>query len=361
MKAAHRFLLILIVLALASAACSDWLAAPDLPPAQVTPLASPQPASPAAIQIYFSDPGGPNSQSLRGGPDAALAEAIRSAQLSVDLAVLNLNLWSIRDALIEAHQRGVRVRVVIETSYLDNPEVQALIEAGIPLASDQHEALMHHKFTIIDGMQVWTGSMNYTVAAAYYNNENLLRIDSAEVARSYTAEFEEMFSLGRFGSDSRRDTPVSQTSVDGTAVEILFSPDDGVAVRLEALVAAAQTEVRFMAFSFTQDNLAAEMLTASQRGVDVAGIFDYGQMRSNQGGEYENLLAAGLDVRTDGLDGDMHHKVIIIDRTIVVLGSYNFSRSAEERNDENVLIITSPALAEAFLDEFAEIYAAGQP
>jgi len=53
----------------------------------------------------------------------------------------------------------------------------------------------------------------------------------------------------------------------------------------------------------------------------------------------------------------MHHKVLIIDRQIVVTGSYNFSRNAEERNDENILVIYNTDIAEAFLEEFARVQA----
>ena len=59
------------------------------------------------------------------------------------------------------------------------------------------------------------------------------------------------------------------------------------------------------------------------------------------------LREAGLDVRLDGNPANMHHKVFIIDGHIVITGSYNFSRSAEERNDENTLIIHDPAIAQA--------------
>jgi phosphatidylserine/phosphatidylglycerophosphate/cardiolipin synthase-like enzyme len=52
----------------------------------------------------------------------------------------------------------------------------------------------------------------------------------------------------------------------------------------------------------------------------------------------------------------MHHKVIIIDDETVILGSYNFSRSAEISNDENVLIIHDPAVASLFVEEFGRIY-----
>ena len=79
------------------------------------------------------------------------------------------------------------------------------------------------------------------------------------------------------------------------------------------------------------------------------------------GGEYEHLLNAGLDVRLDGNPRNMHHKVIIIDGQIVVTGSYNFSASAEERNDENTLILHNPDIAAQFLAEFQRVYAAAEP
>ena len=60
-------------------------------------------------QVYFTDPESPKASTLRGGPDAALAESIYHARLSVDLAADNLNLWSLRDALLAAHRRGVDV------------------------------------------------------------------------------------------------------------------------------------------------------------------------------------------------------------------------------------------------------------
>jgi phosphatidylserine/phosphatidylglycerophosphate/cardiolipin synthase-like enzyme len=66
-------------------------------------------------------------------------------------------------------------------------------------------------------------------------------------------------------------------------------------------------------------------------------------------------------VRLDGNDGLMHNKVLIIDRRIVVTGSYNFTSSAETHNDENVVIISSPEFASRFLEEFQKIYDQAQP
>ncbi len=66
---------------------------------------------------------------------------------------------------------------------------------------------------------------------------------------------------------------------------------------------------------------------------------------------------AGLDVRLDGNPDNMHHKVIVIDAVTVVTGSYNLSRSAEEFNDENLVVIQAPDLAALYLEEVDRIYA----
>ncbi len=326
-------------------------------------VADPTEAAPAAgrLQVYFSDPAAPSTGTLRGGPDAFLAEAIDRARLSVDLAAYDLNLWSVRDALIAAHRRGVAVRVAAESDNLDEREFQDLLQAGIPVLGDRREGLMHHKFVIIDRQEVWTGSMNFTTNGAYRNNNNLLRVRSSRLAESYLVEFEEMFVHDRFGDDSVADTPHPALQVDGIPLEVYFSPDDGVAARLVDLIRSAETSVHFLAFSFTSDDIAQALVDQSHRGVTVAGVFEADQVESNRGTEYPRLRGAGLDVHLDGNPRFMHHKVFIIDGEIVVLGSYNFSASAERRNDENILIIQDAGLAQAYMQEFDRIYAMSQP
>ena len=139
-------------------------------------------------------------------------------------------------------------------------------------------------------------------------------------------------------------------------VEVYFSPDDGTASSLVNLIQGAKECVFFMAYSFTSDDIAQAMLDRARVGVTVAGVFDESQVKSNRGGEYDNLLSSGLDVRLDGSRDRMHHKVIVIDGRVVITGSYNFSASAEERNDENTLIIHSPGIAAQFLEEFERVY-----
>jgi phosphatidylserine/phosphatidylglycerophosphate/cardiolipin synthase-like enzyme len=188
----------------------------------------------------------------------------------------------------------------------------------------------------------------------------LIRIHSAELAENYLAEFEEMFSEGRFGAGSPMNTPHPVISIAGTRVETYFSPEDGTAERLVALIREAQESVYFLAYSFTSDEIAAALLEKAQEGVIVAGVMDESQARTNTGSESERLRAAGLDVYLDGGQGSMHHKVFLIDERIVVTGSYNFSANAEERNDENTLILYNSEIAELYLAEFNRIYAEAQ-
>jgi len=351
-----------LILILLMAAC---VAAPGTPPVlqpQEAPTEVPPTprvtavALPGWLAIHFTNSSAPGAADYQGGPDEQLAAAIDGARLSIDMAAYSLNLWSIRDALLRAERRGVVIRMVMESDNMDEPEVQALIDAGIPVLGDQREGLMHDKFVVIDRSEVWTGSMNYTVGGGYYDDNNLVRIRSVQAAENYTAEFDEMFVEHLFGQDVLAATPHPRLTIDGTPVEIYFSPDDGVAARILELLQGAQESIYFMAFSFTSDELAQALLERAGAGITVAGAMDDSQVASNEGTEYDPFLQAGLDVRLDGEDGLMHHKVIIIDGRIVITGSYNFTASAEEYNDENVVIIFSEAAAVEFLREFERVH-----
>ena len=312
-----------------------------------------EPALDAVIDVIFTERSPAAEQAIIG--------AIESAQHSIDLAIYNITNEAIGDALLAASRRGVKVRMVMENKNMDGVVPQGLAAGGIPIQEDDRDALMHNKFMVIDGLDVWTGSANYTYNGLSSDNNNLVHIRSSRLAENYSTEFEEMFSTNRFGSDSPANTPNPQLSVDGVLLESYFSPDDGVLEHLVALVNEADTSITIMAFSFTSDELSAAVQDKARKGVSVQIVMDEQQAKSNQGGEYENLLQSGLDVRIDGNSGQMHHKVIIIDGDTVSFGSYNFSNSAERRNDENVIIAHDPILAGAFMAEFDRIYAEAQP
>jgi phosphatidylserine/phosphatidylglycerophosphate/cardiolipin synthase-like enzyme len=271
------------------------------------------------------------------------------------MAIYRLDLWSLRDALTDAHQRGVAVRLVVEGAHQTAPEIESLIARKIPVVADDRDPLMHHKFTVIDGFEVWTGSMNYTINGAYRNDNNMVRIFSHEIAENFTQEFEEMFVEGRFGGLSRADTPHPVSILDEKRVEVYFSPDDGVEVQLERIIGEAKQSIQVMAFSITSDALGEALMEAAQRGVEVSVVIERDQA-ANAGSEVGRLITASVDLRLDTNPDSMHHKVIIVDEAVVVTGSYNFSRSAEESNDENIVILHSKEAATEYLVEFKRIF-----
>jgi hypothetical protein len=204
------------------------------------------------FELYFTNPTSPLSPQGTGGVDGPLVEAIDAARLSIDVAAYSLSLNSVRYALIRAHDRGVTVRVVMESSNMDRSDPQRLIEAGIAIVGDNREGLMHDKFMIIDRSEVWLGSMNFTDGGAYDDNNNLMRIRSTKIAEDYIVEFEEMFNDDMFGPDIVAQTPNPTVEIDGTRIDVLFSPDDGALAALVPLLEGAQESIYFLAYSYLQ-------------------------------------------------------------------------------------------------------------
>jgi len=328
---------------------------PDLP--SQTNCGSPKSLSTEkpGIEIYFTNPTDQQKNSYFGGVDECIVNSIEDASFSIDIAMYNINLWSIRNALIEAYQRGIQIRIVVESENLDNDVPRELRSAGIPVIGDRREGLMHNKFMIIDGNEVWTGSANFTLGSFYYDKNNLVHFNSVEIAQDYTTEFDEMFDRNMFGSDMVPDTPFPMVILGDDLVEIYFSPDDHVASRMISLIDQAKESIYFMAYSFTSNALGSAIVERIKSGVYVEGIMDQSQVLSNTGTEYDPFLQAAIKIYPYATDGLMHNKVIIIDRKIVITGSYNFSRNAEETNDENVVVIHDNTIAEEYLAEFAKI------
>lgn len=319
------------------------------------------------IRVYFTDPG---TSAGEPGRQSAVAQgliaAVDQAESTIDLAAYDFDLQSVADALIAAESRGVRVRVVTESENVpDNRDVlTGLQRAGVPVIEDQREnGLMHDKFAVIDGVWVWTGSWNLTENGTYRNDNNAVLITSDALAENYTTEFEEMVAM-QFGPDSPRNTPnphlIITAGADGgtrrrVEVENYFSPDDGAADEIIAEIEAARERIRFLAFVFTSDEIADAMLERAEAGVVVQGVME-SRTIDGQYDEYGRLQSAVHDVLLDGNPYTMHHKVIIIDDETVITGSYNFSRSAEAYNDENVLIIHDADVARLFVEEFGRVY-----
>ena len=155
----------------------------------------------------------------------------------------------------------------------EDSQLGRLQAAGIPVAADGRSALMHNKFVIIDGRQVWTGSMNLTRNGAQRHNNNLLQLRSADVARRYQAEFDEMFTGGQFGPRSPRGE-TAPLALGPARVALYFGPEDDLAAALLEALDGAREDIRFLAFSFTLDDVGSLLLRQAAAGLQVQGIFE---------------------------------------------------------------------------------------
>jgi phosphatidylserine/phosphatidylglycerophosphate/cardiolipin synthase-like enzyme len=283
---------------------------------------------------------------------------IDAARQSIDVALFEYDLASLSAALARAQQRGVAVRLALDRESLEHPDnarwAGDLQRVGVPVFWQESTAFLHSKFLIIDNAVVWAGSWNATSNGIYRNNNNLLRFSAPPLVANYAAEFAQM-AQGSFGTRKQARTPYPVVLLDNMRVETYFSPQDAIEPRLLERVAAARHSIRFLAFSFTSDALADAMLARQVAGVQVQGVMERRSARGI-GAEFARLRAGGADVWEDGNCYTMHHKVIIIDDATVITGSYNFTRRAEHTNDENLLIIDSPALAAQFAAEFERVY-----
>jgi phosphatidylserine/phosphatidylglycerophosphate/cardiolipin synthase-like enzyme len=294
-----------------------------------------------------------------------LIGTIDAAQTSIHLAAFETDLTPVAEALARAHARGVDVRWVtddergVDADFDEGRGQFALMEdAGIPIRDDLRSAFMHNKFVIIDGHIVWTGSMNLTTNDIYRNNNNIVVVESPEVAAVFEAEFAEMWA-GQFGPRSPAGAGQDVFDRNGRPFVIRFAPEDDPLDALVQLAGLAEHSIRFMAFSFTHDELGAAMRERAAAGVDVRGVFEaFGSETIYS--EMGPLFCAGIAVRQDGNPGMLHHKVIVIDETVVVTGSLNFSDNAADSNDENVLILADAGIAGLYLEEFERRWAEGR-
>ena len=138
-------------------------------------------------------------------------------------------------------------------------------------------------------------------------------------------------------------------------IDISFSRTEDTSSILQYWINRANETIQIMVMLITQDELADALIAAHDRGIDVDIIIDDDWYHSS-GSEYQEILDAGIDIRGDERGGLMHHKIMIIDGYIIIIGSYNWSDSAEDTNDENIIILNSTTVATIYLIEFNRIW-----
>lgn len=146
-------------------------------------------------------------------------------------------------------------------------------------------------------------------------------------------------------------------------ITVFFSPRGGCAEAVINALEGAKRTVIVQAYSFTSAPIAAALVKAKRRGIDVRVILDKSQRTANYSSA-DFVARAGIPTFIDAKHAIAHNKVMVIDGVTVLTGSFNFSKAAEESNAENLLVINDPTLAAKYTAnwkahlEHSEAYAA---
>jgi len=331
-----------------------------------------------------------------------LAEFIAGAERTLDIAAYGFALQPDTAAIIGAALReraaaGVRIRI----AYDSDRALMINLMAGMDPALSETEAfvahlgypskgisglkLMHNKYLVRDAgqptAQVWTGSTNLDDDAWTLQENNVLRIASAQLASYYAEDFEQLWQTGEIGESGNvgtRDVALTYRG-EPAHVRVLFAPGGGETI--DALVAqtvrGASWRVRICSMLLNAGNLLnalRDLLAAGNVAVD--GVYDRTQMAAVllqwqeiphnhwKIGAFNDIVArarlAGKNstpYTPTSVHDFMHDKILVVDDTVIT-GSYNFSRSAE-LNAENILFIDSRPLAaeySAYIDRLIAKY-----
>lgn len=352
-------------------AVSQVGAAVEIGPMEVFATAS---LSEGEIEAYFNHTynSGLSTGSFpaSGTPDdlyQAILDRIAAAQYTIDVAMYNNNMDEWADALEAAQQSGVQVRYVYDSGNANtglNP-LPSFPVFGHP----EGDALMHHKFLIIDAeypslATVITGSMNFTDNSIFEDYNHMLFIQDQTLTLTFTREFEQMWGtsgplpdqdLARFGCAKSPNTP-RQLQIGQTPVELFFTPIDPVLPALESEILATAEYLDFSLFLITKDELSNALGNIHASGKQVRGIIDdiYAS-----GSDFDYLVSLGIPMKPHPWDPIVHHKFAAADGEVVITGSYNWTSRATEENDENLLILRNAEIANWFdqaFDALWEVY-----
>ena len=319
------------------------------------PPGTPETDPAGVVRVLFTNPRAQDSSTNTGGPDEELVALIDESQKSIDVAAFDFELANVADALVRANQRGVQVRLVTDSDYAEELGPETLRAAGVPVVPDDRDACMHNNCVVIDGYQVLSGSSTLTENGAYRHNNNVVVIQSTKMAENFTTEFEEMFEDRAFGVTSPDSVPYPYLDLNGIQIETIFESEGNARERIIDLIEDAEESVLFMSFVLTDNDIARAIAAQHRAGVRVAGVIE-SRNTGDTGSDFDALRQTGIDILADGNPYLLHHKVIILDGSIVITGSYNFSASAADNNDENVLVIHSPEVAVRYVEEFNSVY-----
>ena len=310
---------------------------------------------------------GVDAQNIGAALRDTIAAYIDLAQNTLDICVYNASSILLANAINDAYNRGVAVRYIADDDAMNS--MLASLDPSIPVIyrDPSPAGIMHNKFIVVDANStnnswVMGGSTNWTDPANLLNDyNNIIFIQDQAIAKAYTLEFEEMWA-GTFGTHKEDNTP-HKFNVNGVPVEVYFSPSDQTTSHILELISTTDESLEFGLLSFTRDDLGAAIINKDiQFGVTVRGIIE--SKNTSTGGEYDNLVAANVNVRShEGVPNQLHHKYLIVDANAttsnpaVLTGSHNWSNNAENNSDENTIIIYDHTISNVYLQEFEKRWA----
>ncbi|MFM7016824.1 MAG: phospholipase D-like domain-containing protein [Bacteroidota bacterium] len=335
-----------------------------------------------SVKVYFNHPVNTNVANgnyatyLNGTFDDTIVAYINRANYTLDIAVYNFtsstSIADIAQAVNNAYNRGVQIRWIYNGSS-SNSGLSALNNNIPTLGSptSQQYGIMHNKFMVIDINHpdttktiVLSGSCNWTDQQFLNDYNNIYFIQSKSVAQAFEDEFNEMWGSttlqpnltnSKFGPDKTTNTQHIFT-VDGHQLDVYFSPSDNTESHLIDIISAANTNLNFGIYAFTRSNIADSIVAVFNRGVYVAGIMD------NFSSSYapKATLAPFLmnQLLTFSLTYIYHNKFMIADACnltsdpTVGSGSFNWSLSANTKNDENLVIFHNADITNQFYQSF---------
>jgi phosphatidylserine/phosphatidylglycerophosphate/cardiolipin synthase-like enzyme len=276
--------------------------------------------------------------------------------------------------------------------------LKILANVNIPIIDDtangsSGSGLMHHKFMVVDGKQTIVTSANWTLSDVHGdlsrretrgNQNNLLLIDSTSVAQNFAQEFNLMWGDGPGGlpdsqfKAAKPDRPAVSMPVGDSLVTIHFSPSaksQAWATTTNGLIgqtlARSKSQIDLALFVFSEPQLGELLEVSSARQVSVRMLIDrdfayrpYSQMLAMLGVkpcQASQRRIWAQPITTAGVPelpvGDLlHHKFAVIDKSIIITGSHNWSAAGNYKNDETLLVVESPTVAAHFQREFDGLY-----
>ena len=134
-------------------------------------------------------------------------------------------------------------------------------------------------------------------------------------------------------------------------IQVYFSPNGGATEAVVNALNQSTSSVLVQAYSFTSAPIAKALVDARRRDVKVQVILDHSQ-RTEKYSEADFLKNSGIPTLIDAQHAIAHNKIVIIDDCVVLTGSFNFTKAAEEHNAENLLVINDPVLAKQYIENW---------